>query len=206
MGRNLQPLAGSGAARTSVERESYLVLILVALYTYHNGLICEESMRSNVGQLIRNYTSHKTWRIEGARYSKFAVTWASSAALKQILECSKTEGLQVDHAVPVETIITDLLSVFGNAAKTNPYRSRRNLSNKTRDLAIEIQDRTLLVWVTRSEHAGLPEKMPMNWRTKPSRFDEPKLARYEDFPIDLRKDDRLIDHVPVFGAADKYMP
>ena len=198
MGRNLQPPVGSRGGISTVARSSYLVMILVAIYTHYQNLIDRQAMRTLLGGFIRDYTSHETWRLEGAGHSKFAVTLGTPLALQLIMQ-GNIKDVEVEHAVPIDTIVENILSIYTNEDKVNPFLGSADLGLKIQNLAIDIADRTLLVYVTKAEHQMLPANMPDRDEIV-NRFNDWRLARYVNTSLILREVPNLVEHARVYGG------
>jgi hypothetical protein len=177
-------------------------MMLATLYTYHSKIIDEQAMRAHMGTLIRSFSGHESWQLEiSGNSSKWAVRWGTDSAL-ELIKNGKAKGeVDVEHAVPVNTMIAELLDIYKNTAKTNPYRSEANLENKMRELSLYLHSNTLLVYVTKDEHKNLPE-MPSNWSELGGAHGDPRLWRYKN--VNLKRVPWLVVKKPIFERAEQH--
>lgn len=184
--------------QSTIDRESYVTMMLAIMYTFHKGLIDRQSATTQLIDLVRQYTDHNNWRIESpTEHTKFAVSYATYPAYYYMIakaeEKSKSksksktnkEDIEVEHAVPVETIVAEMLSTFNSIESVNPYLYDDDLKLKKTLLSIFLNDHTLLVYVTKEEHKKL-KPMPPNWKISSAAKFDYRLLRYHIAGFNLR--------------------
>lgn len=156
----------SSNPRPTVNREDYCKLIFSTISLYRAGEIGRQTCKSELCDLIRKYTDHRTWRFDGKkltstsvqRTTKFVVSWTTDAAL---IARSNNQPVEVDHAIPVEFIADDLMEI-----------------QTLIEMQIHLENHTHLVYVTAAEHAALPAELPKDYMKTYEEYQNPFMARY----------------------------